>query len=59
MIGTVTHVSEANGTTTVTLRNGSEMVVMGVGVDVGSKCFIKDGQVTGPAPGLLQYDVEV
>ena len=59
VIGTVTHVSEATGTTTVTLRNGSEMVAMGVGVDIGSKCFIKDGQVTGPAPDLPQYDVEV
>ena len=59
VVGTVTSVSTTTGTTTVTLRNGSEMVAMGVGVDVGSKCFIKDGQVTGPAPDLPQYDVEV
>jgi len=59
VVGTVTSVSTTTGTTTVTLRNGSEMVAMGVGVDVGTKCFIKDGQVTGPAPNLLQYDVEV
>lgn len=59
VVGTVTSVSTTTGTTTVTLRNGSEMVAMGVGVDVGTKCFIKDEQVTGPAPDLPQYDVEV
>ncbi len=30
-----------------------------MGVDVGTKGFIKDGQVTEPAPNLPQYDVEV
>ena len=58
-VGTVTHVSHSNGTTTVKLRNQSEIIALGVGVEVGQKCFIKDGQIVGPAPDLPQYDVEV
>jgi len=58
-VGTVTHVSTTTGTTTVELRNGSSVTVFGVGVGAGNKCFIKDGQVVGPAPDLPQFDVEV
>ncbi len=59
VVGTVTYVSITNGTTTVQLRNGSDITAFGVSVAAGNKCFVKDGQVIGPAPNLPQYDVEV
>lgn len=59
VVGTVTYVSTLNGTTTVQLRNGSDITAFGVSVVAGNKCFVKDGQVIGPAPNLPQYDVEV
>lgn len=59
VVGTVTYVSTLNGTTTVQLRNGSDITAFGVSVAAGNKCFVKDGQVIGPAPNLPQYDVEV
>ncbi len=59
VVGTVTYVSTTAGTTTVQLRNGSDITAFGVSVAAGNKCFVKDGQVIGPAPNLPQYDVEV
>lgn len=59
VVGTVTYVNTTSGATTVTLRNGSSITAFGVSVAVGSKCFVKDGQVVGPAPDLPQFDVEV
>ena len=58
-VGTVASVSTATGSSLVTLRNGSQITARGVDVPAGSRCFIVDGQITGPAPELPQYDVEV
>lgn len=46
-------------TSTITLRNGSQMTARGTEVPVGQKAFVVDGQVMGQAPALPQYEVEV
>ena len=58
-VGEVISISTATGTSIIELRNGVEISVRGVSVEVGLKCFIVDGQITGQAPSLPQYDVEV
>lgn len=58
-VGTVTAINQISGISTVQLRNGTEITARGVDVPEGSKAFIIDGQITGPAPDLPQYDVEV
>lgn len=58
-VGTVASVSSTTGTSTVTLRNGVNVVVQGTSVGVGQKAFITDGSITGQAPSLPQYDIEV
>ena len=59
VVGTVTYVNTTSGISTVRLRNGSDITAFGVSVAAGNKCFVKDGQVVGPAPDLPQFDVEV
>jgi len=58
-VGTVASINLQAGTSTVTLRNGSQMTAKGTGVPVGRKAFVMDGQVAGTAPELVQYDLEV
>lgn len=59
LIGSVTAVHAAQGTSTLSLRNGSTVTVRGTSVPIGTKAFVVDGQITGPAPSLPQYDIEV
>lgn len=58
-VGTVANVNTAAGTSAVTLRNGVQVVVQGTSVGAGQKAFITDGRITGQAPSLPQYDIEV
>ena len=58
-VGEVLSISTATGTSLVELRGGIEIRVQGTDVAVGDKAFIVDGQITGTAPNLPQYDVEV
>ena len=58
-VGTVASINTSAGTTTLTLRNGVAVVVQGTSVGVGQKALVSDGQITGQAPSLPQYDVEV
>lgn len=58
-VGAVISVSTVAGTSRVRLRTGVEVTVTGVSVAVGQNAFISDGVVTGPAPSLPQYDIEV
>jgi len=48
-----------NGTSTVVTANGGTARVMGDTVPVGTKAFIKDGQIQGEAPTLTYYELEV
>lgn len=59
VVGEVISVSTAAGTSIVELRNGVRISVQGVSVDVGSNAFVIDGAISGPAPSLPQYDIEV
>ena len=59
LVGTVVSVNSTTGTSTVTLRNGVNVVVQGTSVGVGQKVFITDGSITDQAPSLPQYDIEV
>lgn len=58
-VGTVASINTSTGTSTITLRTGSQMTARGTDVAVGQKVFVVDGQVVGQAPALAQYEVEV
>ncbi|MNP83111.1 hypothetical protein D3C76_1819590 [compost metagenome] len=58
-MGEVLNVSTSTGTSRILLRNGIEVTARGVSVAAGQLAFIVDGEVTGPAPNLPQYDIEV
>ena len=57
-IGTVAAFN-ADGTSTVTLPSGGSLRVRGQSVAVGSKAFIRNGEVIGEAPNLAAYTLEV
>jgi len=58
-VATVRAISEPNGISHVELRTGVQITVRGVDVPVGSKAYIADGVITGAAPDLPHYDVDV
>ncbi|MBG6290054.1 hypothetical protein I5I61_21575 [Pseudomonas nitroreducens] len=58
-VAEVLGVDNVTGTSRVRLRNGIEVSAIGVSVPEGQNAFISDGTITGPAPDLPQYDIEV
>ncbi|MFR0690248.1 hypothetical protein ACLUTX_12685 [Enterobacterales bacterium AE_CKDN230030158-1A_HGKHYDSX7] len=58
-VAEVLDVDNVTGTSRVRLRNGIEVAAIGVTVAAGQNAFIGDGTITGPAPDLPQYDIEV
>lgn len=58
-VGEVVSINATTGSSVVELRNGVQIAVRGVDVPTGQQAFITDGQITGPAPNLPQYDIEV
>jgi hypothetical protein len=48
-----------NGTSVVTLRDGTRARVRGDSVAIGNKAFIVNGQIQGEAPDLPAYTVQV
>lgn len=58
-VGIVASINTSAGTSTITLRNGSQISAKGTGVPQGQRAFVVDGQVTGTAPNLPQYDFDV
>jgi hypothetical protein len=58
-VAEVLGVDNVSGTSRVRLRNGIEVAAIGVSVPEGQNAFISDGTITGPAPDLPQYDIEV
>ncbi|PWU31748.1 hypothetical protein DK254_04590 [Pseudomonas sp. RW407] len=58
-VGEVISVDAAAGTSVVELRTGTRVLARGTSVAAGQNAFLVDGQVTGPAPDLPQYDFEV
>ena len=58
-VAIVRHVDPAAGISQVELRNGARVTVRGTDVALGSRAYIADGVITGVAPELPYYDVEV
>lgn len=58
-VGTVKSINSTAGISEVELRTGTRVTVRGVDVPVNSKAYIADGVITGPAPDLPHYDVDV
>lgn len=58
-IGVVQSVNSSNNTTTLATLGGGSVIVLGVGVSVGSKAFYKGGRLEGAAPSLPAYEIEV
>lgn len=58
-VATVLSVDTTAGISRVELRTGVPVTVRGTGVEVGKQAYIADGLITGPAPELPHFDVEV
>lgn len=58
-VAIVRSIDATAGISTVELRTGTRIAVRGVDVPSGSKAYIADGTITGPAPNLPHYDVDV
>ncbi|MCQ4245548.1 hypothetical protein CXK93_12390 [Stutzerimonas decontaminans] len=58
-VATVMSINTAAGISEVELRTGTRVTVRGVDVPVSSKAYIADGLITGPAPDLPHFDVDV
>jgi len=58
-VATVRSIDSTSGLSEVELRTGTRITVRGVDVSVSSKAYIADGTITGPAPELPHFDVDV
>ncbi len=58
-VATVKSINTTTGISEVELRTGVRIAVRGVGVAVNDKAYIADGVITGPAPNLPHFDVDV
>lgn len=58
-VAIVRSINTTAGLSEVELRTGTRVSVRGVDVPVNSKAYIADGVITGPAPALPHYDVDV
>ncbi len=58
IIGTVSQ-HNGNGTSTVTLRNGSTLIVQGQSVAVSHKALIEEGTLVRQVPDLPVYAVSI
>jgi hypothetical protein len=51
--------SHSDGTSRVALPSGAEVVAEGAAVEVGGYVWMQAGRITGEAPGLPGYSVDV
>ncbi|WP_296276556.1 hypothetical protein [Pseudomonas sp. UBA7530] len=58
-VAIVRSINTTAGLSEVELRTGVRVTVRGVDVPVNSKAYIADGTITGPAPDLPHFDVDV
>ncbi|MDH0894216.1 MULTISPECIES: hypothetical protein [unclassified Pseudomonas] len=58
-VAIVRSINAAAGMSEVELRTGTRVTVRGVDVSVGTRAYIADGVITGPAPDLPHLDVDV
>lgn len=59
LVGTVADNTSEDGTSVLTLPDGSIVRVRGHGVAVGSKAFFRAGVIEGEAPDLPAYVAEI
>ena len=57
-IGTVTNQNN-DGSNTITLRNGSSIIIKGENLDVGRKVLIENGEVIKEVPDLPMFHVQI
>ncbi len=48
-----------DGTSTVSTYAGGSMRVLGTGVSVGQKAYVRDGAIIEEAPDLTHYEIQV
>lgn len=58
-VAIVRSINTSTGISEVELRTGGRVAVRGIDVPVSSKAYIADGLITGPAPDLPHYDIDV
>jgi len=58
-VAEVVAIDSTTGLSRVALRTGTQVSVRGTDVPVGTRAYIADGVITGPAPALPHYDVDV
>jgi len=58
-VATVRSINSSGGLSEVELRTGTRVIIRGSDVPVSSKAYIADGLITGPAPNLPHFDVDV
>ncbi|MGN0924751.1 hypothetical protein [Ectopseudomonas mendocina] len=58
-VAIVRSINTTAGLSEVELRTGTRVTVRGVDVPEDSKAYIADGVITGPAPDLPHFDVDV
>ena len=58
-VAIVRGINTSTGMSEVELRNGARVTVRGVDIPINSKAYIADGVITGAAPNLVHYDVDV
>lgn len=58
-VAIVRSINTAAGISEVELRTGTRITVRGVDVPEGSRAYIADMVITGPAPDLPHMDVDV
>lgn len=58
-VAIVRSIDTTTGLSQVELRTGTRVTVRGVDVPINSNAYIADGTITGPAPALPHFDVDV
>lgn len=58
-VAIVRSIDTTTGLSQVELRTGTRVTVRGVDVPINSNAYIADGTITGPAPSLPHFDVDV
>lgn len=51
--------NNGDGTSTVTTQTGATVIVDGESVAAGNPAFVRDGEITGPAPDMPTYEETV
>lgn len=59
LVGTVSSIDLVTGTSTVVFNGTGAAIVRGTSVQVGGRCFVRNGLIEGAAPDLPFLEIEV